>query len=171
MSHDSAHVLATHWLRHWPITFEFCLLVLSPLKHSGWWNDSICRGQSGTILRRKLPTCNVPSFCIQSSVRSRSSDAVSTLLVPFIMLLYTTRVVIVWQLNSPFSMEVGWKSQLHRSLTAAARASLTALSMKSPPSWPNRNQKMKKISLAYFIATDMKTVYREGHYSFTILWI
>ena len=76
---------------------------------------------------------------IQSSVKSRSSDAVCTSLVPFITLLYTTCVVVVWQLKPPFSMEVGWKSQLHCSLMAAARASLTALSMKSPPSWANEH--------------------------------
>jgi len=45
------------------------------------------------------------------------------------VVLYTICVVVVWQLNWPFSMDVDWKSQLHRSLMAAARASLTARSI------------------------------------------
>jgi len=36
--------------------------------------------------------------------------------------------VVVWQLNSPLSMEVDLKSQLQRSLMAAVRAVLTAQS-------------------------------------------
>jgi len=55
-------------------------------------------------------------------MKLRSSGVVCISLVPFIKLLYTTCVVVVWQLNSPLSMEVDWKSQLQCSLMAAVRA-------------------------------------------------
>ena len=47
----------------------------------------------------------------------------------FIVVLYTTCVVVLWQLNSPLLMEEDWKSQPHRSLMAAVRAFLTARSI------------------------------------------
>ena len=56
-------------------------------------------------------------------MKFRSSSAVCVSL--FIVVLYTTCVVVVWQLNSPRLMEEDWKLQLHRSLMAAVRAFLT----------------------------------------------
>jgi len=118
--HTLVYTSANHinvWFTHTP-----------PFMHSCWWNDWICRGQSGTILRRKRSIRNVPAFLSQLSMKLRSSGAVCISLVPFIKLLYTTCVVVVWQLNSPLSMEVDRKSQLQRSLMAAVRDVLTARS-------------------------------------------
>ena len=126
--------------------------------HSGWWNDWICRGQSGTTLRQNLNIRNVPSFLSQSSMKLRSSGAVYSSLVPFIKLLYTTCVVVVWQLNSPLSMEVDWKSQLQRSLMAAVRAVLTAMSALVPSSWRYGQiymQRMLGAVFAYWILKGM----------------
>ena len=78
--------------------------------------------------------------------------------MPFIIVLYTICVVEVWQLNSPLPIEVDWKLQLHRSLMAAVRASLSAFSIQSAIDYNENNNfcKARVYETASYIAPGLE---------------